>query len=168
MTAEEYFARADEFERTELVDGEVVEVPPTGYPRGFAEVRLGRFLDEHVEKLGGAVVSGEVGYQLSDVTVRGADVAVHLRCPETGRGWTKVPPDLVVEVLSPRDTWRAVHDKVDDWLAFGVREVWIADPERRSVEVRRADGMLAAFTGEAELTSPLLPGFAVALARLFA
>jgi Uma2 family endonuclease len=166
MTADEFFERADEFEHAELIDGAVVEMPPTGFPHGVAEVRLGRFLDEHVERLGGAVV-GEVGYQLSETTVRAADVAVHLRRPEPGRGWTKVPPDLVVEVVSPRDSWSDVREKVADWLGFGVREVWIAEPERRTVQVRRPDGTITELADDAELTSALLPGFAVPLARLF-
>lgn len=168
LSAEAYFARRAEFEHTELIDGEVVEMAPTGWSHGRVEVRLGRLLDEHVETLGGSVVGGEVGYRLGPDLVRAADLAVHLERPETGRGWTTTPPDLVVEIVSPNDGWPAIERKIEDWLAFGVREVWVVDPEGRAVTIRRPDGSGTKLRGDVPLTSPVLPGFTAPLTRLFA
>jgi len=36
-----------------------------------------------------------------------------------------------VEVLSPRDTLANLQDRVDDYLRFGVRSIWVLDPVRR-------------------------------------
>lgn len=83
-------------------------------------------------------------------------------------------PDLVIEVLSAgsanarrdRETKLALYDR------SGVAEYWIVDCFARQVEVyRRPAGALvlvAQVQAEAELTSPLLPGFACLVGTLFA
>jgi Uma2 family endonuclease len=38
---------------------------------------------------------------------------------------------VCIEVLSKDDTLRSIRDKVDDYLNFGVKHVWILDPSRR-------------------------------------
>jgi Uma2 family endonuclease len=45
------------------------------------------------------------------------------------------PPLLCIEVLSKDDTLRSIEDRVDDYLAFGVPNVWILDPEKRRAYV---------------------------------
>jgi Uma2 family endonuclease len=83
-------------------------------------------------------------------------------------------PDLVIEVLSPGtiNTARDRELKLGLYSLRQVPEYWIVDWQGRQVEVYRRDGdALAAITALTEsgvLTSPLLPGFALPLARLFA
>jgi Uma2 family endonuclease len=48
------------------------------------------------------------------------------------------PPDLAIEVLSPSDSPRQVLDKVGEYLAAGVRLVWVIDPAERRATVYRA------------------------------
>jgi Uma2 family endonuclease len=83
-------------------------------------------------------------------------------------------PELIVEVLSPgaANERRDREAKLRLYSRFGVAEYWIIDLRARAVDVyRQQDGALrlAATVGDNEtLTSPLLPGFALPLARLFA
>jgi len=83
-------------------------------------------------------------------------------------------PGLVIEILSPGtiNTARDREVKLGLYTLRRVPEYWIVDWQRRKVEVYRRDGdALALVTTLAEadaLTSPLLPGFALPLARLFA
>jgi Uma2 family endonuclease len=83
-------------------------------------------------------------------------------------------PEIVAEVLSPgsgnerrdRQTTRKLYAR------RGVQEYWIVDWRKRQVEVfRRAEATLqqtATLFAEADLTSPLLPGFACGVEALFA
>jgi Uma2 family endonuclease len=84
-------------------------------------------------------------------------------------------PDLVIEVLSPgrQNQERDRVAKRDLYQRHGVVEYWIVDRWQRGVEVYRlAEGPTVgpvAVVGEGDdLTSPLLPGFSVAVAALFA
>jgi len=83
-------------------------------------------------------------------------------------------PGIVIEVLSPSTRKRDQTIKRQLFDREGVREYWIVDPDRKSVVVcrRAADGSfplattLGAKAGET-LTTPLLPGWALPLERLF-
>ena len=83
-------------------------------------------------------------------------------------------PELVVEVLSPGTTniRRDREAKLRLYSTRGVREYWIADWQAKSLQVYRREGavlkLAATLFAEDELTSPLLPGFTVQIARLFA
>ncbi|MBX9583044.1 MAG: Uma2 family endonuclease [Gemmataceae bacterium] len=82
-------------------------------------------------------------------------------------GHCTTAPDLAVEVVSPNDLSDEVEEKRDEWLAAGVREVWIVNVPRRTVRVHRADGGYA-FLREADtLTTGVLPGFSCPVADLF-
>ena len=41
------------------------------------------------------------------------------------------PPFLCIEVLSPEDRVSRMEIKIDDYLAFGVRHIWLIDPVRK-------------------------------------
>ncbi|MBE9018399.1 hypothetical protein C7Y66_29740 [Chroococcidiopsis sp. CCALA 051] len=82
-------------------------------------------------------------------------------------------PELVVEVLSPGETneRRDKEAKLKLYAAQGVCEYWIADPRLEQIQVYRREHatlvMVATLFTSDELTSPLLPGFSCAVARLF-
>jgi len=38
------------------------------------------------------------------------------------------PPLACLEILSREDRWSDVLERVDDYLSFGVRYVWVVDP----------------------------------------
>ena len=61
-----------------------------------------------------------------------------------------------------------VLEKIDDWLNAGTSEVWIVDPKRKSIAVRRANEPERVLKGKVELScESLLPGFRVAVAEIF-
>jgi Uma2 family endonuclease len=41
------------------------------------------------------------------------------------------PPLLCIEILSPEDRSSRMEAKIDDYFAFGVKYVWLIDPEKR-------------------------------------
>ena len=82
-------------------------------------------------------------------------------------------PELAIEILSPGSTneRRDRELKLDLYSRIGVVEYWIADWRTQIVQVyRRTSGALQladTLTGDAVLTSPLLPGFALPLGDLW-
>ena len=87
------------------------------------------------------------------------------------RGFSDVPPALVVEALSPGNTRREMELKRRIYFAAGVELVWEADPLAQTVIVWTAPDAsreLSAEAGDTLSGAPVPPGFAVSLAELFA
>jgi len=53
------------------------------------------------------------------------------------RGFPRVCPDFVIELLSESDTVAALRAKLEDWIANGARLAWLIDPYRREAWVYR-------------------------------
>jgi Uma2 family endonuclease len=60
--------------------------------------------------------------------------------PAADRQAPTLPPEIVVEVLSPDDKSKNVKRKREDFLAWGVILHIIADPQTRTIEFFDADG----------------------------
>jgi Uma2 family endonuclease len=176
VTAEE-FSRLPEPEdgsQQELVKGVIVTMPPPSFYHGLVCSmmcrKLGIFL---LAQPLGWLTSNDSGVILArnPDTVRGPDLAFWSRetLPQLPReGYPSVPPDLVVEVVSPSDVFIHVYRKVQDYLRAGVRMVWILVPEDRSVAVFRS-GREAIMLSNGETLSgeDILPGFACPVTELF-
>lgn len=159
----------------ELVDGQLVEqaVSPIS---SWVEVRLLQSLSVHVDRQNlGWVFSSTQGFQcFSDDPnrVRRPDASFirRERLPNglPQRGHFRIAPDLAAEVISPNDLASDLYRKTGEYLAAGVRLVWIVDPETRSVTVHRADGTGARFGEQDELSGEsVVPGFRCRIAELF-
>lgn len=75
-------------------------------------------------------------------------------------------PELVVEILSP-GTENMDRDRVAKrhlYAKYGIKEYWIIDPEMKTIELyrlqKRGLRLVKTLSGEDEITSPLMPGFA--------
>ena len=74
------------------------------------------------------------------------------------------PPFLCVEILSRRDRLEDIQERIDDYLAFGVRFVWVIDPRSRRAWGHSATGAQEATEGILRTQNPLL---AVPMGDLF-
>ena len=122
VTAEDLWRLGEGDTRRELVNGEIVEMTPAGGIHGEVMARIARRLVEYVERHGGKVVAGDVGFVLNlpydpervrapDVAFVATDRLLEGRLPQ---GFVRVAPDLAVEVLSPSDNPVDVQQKVRD------------------------------------------------------
>ena len=77
-------------------------------------------------------------------------------------------PVLAVMILSPKDTVGENGEKVNSLLAAGVALVWVVNPHNRTVLIYQPDDGPRLVNVTQELSGePHLPGFRVAVARLF-
>jgi Uma2 family endonuclease len=84
------------------------------------------------------------------------------------KGPCPVPPDLIAEVISPKERVYDIQDKLDDFARAGVPLMWVVIPRGRRVQVYRDGRLTADLTAADELTGePVLPGFRVPVADLF-
>lgn len=163
-------------ERYELVEGELRVMTPAGGRHGqIVDTISGEFylfLKAHRLGIG---VTAETGFYTrgDNRTVRAPDYAFIRaeQVPAEGlpEGYLDIPPDLVVEVISPHDRAEAIDQKIEEWLAFGVRAVWVVYPRTERVFVfTQDDPRPSIFTREDTLTGgAVLPGFAVTVQTFF-
>ena len=147
---------------------------PPGGEHGAVQLRIGSALLVQGALLGFGEAATEVGIVLWRDPDRlvGADVAfiaasrLPLRCsPE---GYWETIPDLVVEVRSKNDSVREVEQKVADYLKAGVKIVWVAEPEIRTVTIHRPDTPPKKEREGAILTLPdIIPDFRLAVSDAF-
>jgi Uma2 family endonuclease len=173
VTAEELLRLSGDGMRHELLGGELRTMAPAGGPHGraggWATGHLIRFIDDNGL---GDVFMAETGFVLrrDPDHVRAPDFAFIRadRMPAEGlpRGFVPIPPDLVLEVVSPDDTASEIREKVQDWLDFGCRAVWVLYGGPR-VDAYGADGTVRAYGPDDELDGgAVLPGFRIRLRDL--
>jgi Uma2 family endonuclease len=75
-------------------------------------------------------------------------------------------PDIAVEIISPSETATTIYRKVDAYLKWGVQEVWLIEPEIRTVYIHSRGGMQQLSEG-AFLASDLIPSWQLQVADLF-
>ncbi|MBX9580988.1 MAG: Uma2 family endonuclease [Gemmataceae bacterium] len=158
----------------ELIDGTLVE-KAVGNEESFFAFSFGRFLNNFVTDRNLGWMTGEAGfYELDGGRVRGPDIAFVSwdRSPGRRRSEDPIPllsPDLVVEVLSPSNTRAEMDRKRGEYFRAGVRLVWEVDPRQRTVRVYTNPEQFADLTAADTLSGePVLPGFTLPLAQLFA
>jgi Uma2 family endonuclease len=153
----------------ELVDGEI-RVSPAGARHGRISLRLGAALLAFVREEGlGEVFDSSTGYRLPGGNVRSPDASFvsSKRLPRVPEGFLELAPDLAVEVLSPEDSPRGVLDKVGEYLAAGVRLVWVIDPRTsRAVSYRSLTDIQEIGPDGTLEGGELLPGFRYPLSDL--
>lgn len=159
--------------RYELNDGRLVVMPPPGDIHGKQLGKIIRYLDTEAEERGLGEMRGEVGILLrrNPDRVVGADAAFiltkSLPVKRTKEGYLETIPELVVEVRSKNDTSNEVRAKKEEYFAAGVKLVWVLDTDEKTVTAHRPKKPLQVFGRDAVLTTDLLPGFAVPVAKLF-
>ena len=172
-TASELFEMPDDGFRYELVKGELRRTSPAGGEHGAVIWNLSGLLAPHVKVIGQGF-GAETGFKIASDpdTVRAADIAFvrRERIPEGGipKNFWEIAPDLVVEVISPGDTYSEVEEKVEDWLNAGVRAVWIVDSKRRIVTVYRSLTDVTRLSEGDELDGgDVVPGFRCKVSEIF-
>jgi Uma2 family endonuclease len=156
----------------ELVNGTLVE-KPMGYQESRIAAILIRYLLEFVESHDIGFVTGADGpYRMKLKNVRLPDV--------TYISWNRfasredadkpnicpVSPDLVVEVLSESNTKKEIEKKQIEYFETGVRLLWIVDPRKKIVTVKRPDGTHTVLDHKGKLSGEdVLPGFKLEISK---
>ena len=173
FTYEDYL-NTPEDKRYELLDGELIMVSSPNIPHQRTERELAFQVIGFVKRHD----LGEVFFAPTDVILSDTDVVqpdllfvsrerAHIIAHNAIHG----APDLVVEILSPSTAQRDLTFKRRLYANHGVKEYWQMNIDERRVTVLSLgdnDYEVAAIYGSGEtLTSPVLPGFALAIDEIF-
>ena len=177
MTYDDLLALPDDGLSHELIDGEHYVAPAPNLKHQIVSMRLslaiGSFVELHDS---GLFLAARCDVVFSPTDVVEPDLLflsrerLELATEQNIQG----APDLVIEILSPSTRKRDEGVKRQLYERTGVREYWLADPARETVNVYRRTGEVFRLVAELSrdiaeiLTTPLLPGLEIPLARIFA
>ena len=116
----------------EYVDGEIRERNVGKWEHARMQWLLAHWFGAH-EKEWGIVGSTEQRVRVSGNRVRIPDLVVLTAGPQPDV--LTDPPLLVIEILSPDDTYSDTQERASDYSRMGVETVWIIDPKTRSGRV---------------------------------
>jgi Uma2 family endonuclease len=156
FTRKDYDALPEGFP-AQLVEGVLVKEPAPTYGHQRIALKVARLLLRYVEE--GCVVMAPSDVGLDEHNVYQPDVLVLRTVPPDDVRDVGIP-GLAVEVLSVSTRHRDRDVKTRHLLEAGVAEVWLVDPEQRTIERHTADGVTKAVPGD-PLRSRAVPGFAL-------
>jgi Uma2 family endonuclease len=132
ISVEEYLATSYSPD-AELIDGQLVERNLGEYDHANLQSALVTLLRNRGREWKiRAVVEQRIRvaakrYRIPDVCIISRDQPIE---PVFTR-----PPLVCIEVLSKDDTLRSLEDKVDDYIAAGIGNIWVLDPAKRRAYV---------------------------------
>jgi Uma2 family endonuclease len=176
-TYDDYARLPDDGNRYEVIHGVLYVTPLPNFKHQFVIVKLAAsfevFLAEHEV---GIVLTAPFDILLPREIASPVepDLVVFRtgNTPDWGAKNFAGVPDLVVEVLSPSTRSRDRRIKLRAYEEAGVPEYWLVDPDLRSILVygrEAGSGFVERCRGGVgeRVTSSVLPGFELAVARLF-
>lgn len=139
IPVEEYLAKTWRPDR-EYIDGEVLERNLGEFDHANLQTVLAVWLHPRRRKWGVRVVVEQrvqvsaQRFRIPDVSVLSADLPIEQIIRHA--------PLICIEILSKNDTLGSYRDRIADYSAMGVPNVWLFDPERREVWICTADSMV--------------------------
>lgn len=186
MTYEEYLASPEEMARYDILDGWKVY-------RLYGEKQLTNPTIRHqkIERNIARVFEDyESGHHTAVAVVSPCDVLIRERPARTRQPDVLLisnerladrsiddpdplspPPELIVEIISKSEKQRSIDEKVADYIAAGVVEIWIVRMDGQSVEQITVEsgkaGRRRLFGMADRLESSAFPGLAMAVSNIF-
>ena len=133
VSVDEYLRCNDYEPDAEYVDGVIEERPMGEVDHSGLQTRIASILDSKAYRSYFRCYA-EFRVQTSARRFRIPDVCL-VRAASAKEKIAQTPPLLCIEVLSPEDRMSRTMIRVKDFLTMGVPEVWIVDPETRTIQV---------------------------------
>jgi Uma2 family endonuclease len=175
-TLEEFWALPDppDHSKLELIAGVLYMSPPPEYTHDNIVTRLIRLITLELARLGvsgklyaprAAIWTSARTYLEPDLFYISAETEARL---DPGHRTTA---DLVIEVISPGSAIYDRNTKADTYAALGVKELWLVDEIKETVEVRTLAGSRYAegivVTKGEQLKSGVIPELVIDVTRIF-
>ncbi|CDM95895.1 MAG: Uma2 family endonuclease [Limnospira sp. PMC 1291.21] len=178
VTQEQFAALAAsnrELQLERTATGELIVNPPTGWETGERNFSIiGQLYCWYENYQQGKAFDCNTGFILPNGANRSPDACWVSQdrwdalSQEQKKTFPEICPDFVVELRSDSDTLKSLPEKMQEYLENGAKLGWLIDPQRRIVEVYRADSDVEMLSNPTELSGEnLLPGFVLDLRRVW-
>jgi Uma2 family endonuclease len=156
-------------------NGEIVIVSPSGSEGSSREIEISFQLQSWTRTNHGKAFSASVLFTLPDGSKRGPDASWiaterwELLSIEDRESFAPISPDFVIELRSRSDRMKELKQKMDGYIANGVRLGWLIDPFEREAIIYRPNREMESLANPVSLSGEgVLPGFVLDLSRIWA
>ena len=139
LSEEEFLNLPESAGKQELLDGELIELPPAKYFHGELAKRIASLLETVVPR---SRVWVEMAYRLAARRWLQPDVSVSWPELRIEDEWLQGAPLLAVEIASRGNTSEEIERKRVLYLEHGAAEVWIIYPKTHTMLVSRRDSSM--------------------------
>lgn len=155
----------------EIIEGELVAMTPAGWRHAEVAAEFHALFRKFIKR------RKELAYGISEVgfllrkdpdTLLCPDASLFRRRPQLQGPWLEFAPEIAVEVLSPFNSKTEIVYKTREYLKAGSEQVWIVDPDKRSIDLFFGDGRRITAQGDETLHGEgMAEGMEIPLAKLF-
>jgi Uma2 family endonuclease len=160
----------------DLIGGNLFMVPPPDPPHDDLDLRLNASLQNFLTatRTPGGIYHPRAAIYVGDSFIE-PDMVYVSEALRAKMGKRRTSADVVFEYLSRTTANYDRTTKADTYLALGVRELWLVDPETRTVEIRSAAAVndspawkIRRFGAGESASSLVLTGWQVSVDNIFA
>jgi len=174
LSLPDFLASSESSDRYELLEGELKPKMSPKFKHSQMQLRLLMVINQWCEQQQRGRVLPEWAVVLQR---RGEDwVAVpdltYVSYERLPQEWDEdapcpVQPELVIEIISPGQTFGELAAKAEGYLSAGVDRVWLVDTKAQSITVFRKEGGLETLRGDQLILDSLLPALELRVAAMF-
>lgn len=155
--------------------GELIIMPPTGGETGNRNFDLtGQIWLWNRQKRLGKAFDSSTGFVLPNGANRSPDASwIRMErwealTPEQRKKLLPLCPDFAVELVSESDRLSQIQEKMQEYLANGLRLGWLIDPKTKIVEIYRPNQAVEVLKSPLTLSGEdVLPDFTLSLAEIW-
>ncbi len=174
---EQYLQAPETTEPQEILEGRLVKMPS---PTALHQITVGNLYYLLRSQLGEAgiilIAPMDLVIQKEPLRVRQPDLMCcgvdQFSSPLTVREAKRfeIAPRLIVEVVSPHDTFEGLLERLDDYHSLGVPEVWLVGfPPQHLFVLERSEqdwNWYGLYAGEARVVSSVLPNLEITVKQI--
>jgi Uma2 family endonuclease len=171
---DEIVAQNPELRIEQTAAGEIVVMSPTGGENGIRNSALNTQLSIWANRHGGVVFDSSTLFLLPNGARRTPDASWisddrwSALTPLQRQSYPPIAPDFVVELRSPTDRLADQQEKLEEYMATGVRLGWLIDPLLKQVHIYRPGQPPQILNDPGTVSSDdTLPGLVLQLDRIF-
>ena len=171
-TAEEYL-QLEENPNQQLINGNLIMSPSPTLQHQKILRTIHRYLDQYAIKKGDETFFAPLDVHLDQKNVPQPDLVYVLKrnLNKLSKRGIEGAPDLIIEIISPSNSYIDRYEKKNLYQQFKVKEYWIVDPGNCTLEIYKLENEeynLAQYLAEkGTVKSPLLPGLSLTVDTIF-
>ena len=172
LTLEEFFALLVSDVAYELIEGQAIpKMSPKRFHAGVQKALL-ILMDAWAENKGYLYPEWAVRLKRNSEDWVPVPDITYISCDRLSADWLDdeacpVAPELVIEIISPGQTFGDLTQKATDYLTAGVLRVLIVDSQARSVTVFYPDAPPHTYTKSSTITDSILEGLELTPHQIF-